>query len=188
MAEIQAKVSSIDAIEQFRSALIVFISKARPTLEEIASEVTRTKQWLQNDQRSYWEQQLKVRARELERAQAELFTARLSKIQQVSAAQQMAVQRAHRGIREAEEKARVLKKWSRDLENRSEPMVKEIEQLHGYLTTDMGRAVAYLNEIVKSLQAYAETRSSGLPSPLPAPTEEPPAASSTETEPQIPNP
>src|SRR5215472_1741317 len=118
MAEIQAKVSSIAAIEQFRSALILFLSKARPSLEEIASEVTRTKNWVQNDQRNLWEKEMKVRGRELERAQAELFSARLSKIQQVSAAQQMAVQRAHRAIREAEEKTRVLKKWSRELENR----------------------------------------------------------------------
>ena len=183
MAEIQAKVSSIDAIEQFRSALILFLSKARPTLEEIASEVTRTKQWLENNQRTHWEKEMKVRARELERAQAELFSARLSKIQQVSAAQQMAVQRAHRAIREAEEKTRVLKKWSRELENRSEPMVKEIEQLHGYLTTDMGRAVAYLNEIIKSLQAYTDTRSSGLSGPLPQSPDDPAMTPEGPTEP-----
>jgi inhibitor of KinA sporulation pathway (predicted exonuclease) len=173
MAEQQAKVTSTDAIEQFRSALIIFLTKARPTLEEIVAEVTRTKQWLQHDQLNYWEKQMKIRRRDLETAQAELFSARLSTIQKASAAQQMAVQRAHRAIREAEEKLRVLKKWTRELENRSDPMVKEIEQLHGFLTTDMGRAVAYLTEIVKSLQAYSEL-SGGIsrgPDPESAPVE-----------------
>src|SRR3954469_19362157 len=173
MADQQAKVTSIDAIEQFRSSLIIFLTKARPTLEEIVAEVTRTKQWLQHEQLSHWEKQMKIRRRELETAQAELFSARLSTIQQASAAQQMAVQRAYRAIREAEEKLRVLKKWGRELENRSDPMVKEIEQMHGFLTTDMSRAVAYLNEIIKSLQAYSEL-GSGIPrAPVPTTASEP---------------
>src|SRR6266699_3535596 len=152
MAEQQAKVTSIDSIEQFRAALILFLTKARPTLEEVIAEVTRTKQWLQHDQLMNWEKEMKLRRRALEQAQAELFSARISTIQKASAAQQMAVQRAHRAIREAEDKLRLLKKWGRELENRSDPMVKEIEQLHGFISTDMTRAVSYLNEIIKSLQ------------------------------------
>ena len=129
MAEQQANVTSVDAIEQFRSVLLLFLTKARPTLEEIISEVTRTKQWLQNDQLTHWEREMKLRRRALEQAQAELFSATISTIQTASAAQQMAVQRARRAINEADEKLRILKKWGRELENRSDPFVKEIEQL-----------------------------------------------------------
>ncbi|HSU56772.1 MAG TPA: hypothetical protein VLT36_22125 [Candidatus Dormibacteraeota bacterium] len=157
MTELQAKVRSVDAIEAFRSALIVFLTKARPTLEEVTSEVVRTRMWLQNEQRQFWEKQVKVRRRELEQAQAELFSARISKMQEASAAQQMAVHRAHRAIQHAEDKLRVLKRWERELDNRAEPMIKLIEQLHGYLTTDMSRGVVFLGELIKSLQAYAET-------------------------------
>src|SRR5436190_7789547 len=118
MAEQQAKVTSVAAIEQFRATLVVFLSKTRPTLEEVISEVTRTKQWLQNDQVTFWEKEMKIRRRALEQAQAELFSARISTIQEATAAQQLAVQRANRAIREAEEKLRILKKWGRELENR----------------------------------------------------------------------
>ena len=34
--------------------------------------------------------------------------------------------------------------------------MKQIEQLHGFLMNDMGRAVAFLAEAVKILQSYAE--------------------------------
>jgi hypothetical protein len=172
MGEQQAKVTSVDAIEQFRSSLILFLTKARPTLEEIISEVTRTRSWLQNDQRVYWERQMKTRGRDLEHAQAELFSARLSLIQQASAAQQLAVHRAQAAIREADEKLRVIRKWERELDNRSDPMVKEIEQLHGFLTTDMSRAVSYLNEIIKALQAYAELSPSSGTQPLKVETDD----------------
>jgi len=182
MAEQQAKVTSIDAIEQFRSTLVVFLTKARPTLEEIVSEVTRTKQWLQNDQVTHWEKEMKIRRRALEQAQGELFSARISTIHEASAAQQMAVHRANRAIREAEEKLRILKKWGRELENRTDPFVKEIEQLHGFISVDMARAVSYLTEIIKSLQAYSELSPSVAPAPAGPPVATPEGTPEPESE------
>src|SRR3954469_21371685 len=149
MAEQQAHVRSVDAIEAFRSALIVFLTKAKPTLEEVVSEVTRTRQWVEHDQRVFWQKEMKVRHRELEQAQGELFSSRLSRIDTPSAAQQLAVQKATRAIRHAEEKLRILKKWDRELETRTEPSLKLVEQLHGFLTADMGKAVAYLTHIIQ---------------------------------------
>jgi hypothetical protein len=154
MAE-RAQVTSVDAIEAFRASLIVYLSKARPTLEEAASEVMRTRVWLENEQRNYWEKELRLRKRELERTQAELFSARLSKLQQATGVQEMAFHRAQRAIREAEAKIAVLKKWTRELENQSEPLVKLVDQLHGFVTTDMVKAVAYLAQVVQTLEAYA---------------------------------
>ncbi len=171
--EQQAKVTSVDALENFRASLILFLSKAKPALEEVMHEVVRTRLWIEGEQRSHWEREIKTRRRKLEQAQAELFSARISKMQEASAAQQMAVQHAMRAIHAAEEKMRMLKKWNRELENRADPMVKQIEQLHGFLTSEMTRAVAFLAETVKILQSYAEvsigTRS--VPAAPPAETE-----------------
>jgi len=169
MAE-QAQVTSVDAIEAFRSSLIVFLSKARPTLEEISSDVLRTRQWLENDQRDHWTREMKRRLRELEQAQAELFSAKLSRLAKPTAAQYMASHHAQRAVHEAEEKQRVLKKWERELEGRTEPMVKLIDQLHRFLNSEMVKAVAYLGEVVKTLQAYAEVHT---PSATPAPALKP---------------
>jgi hypothetical protein len=72
----------------------------------------------------------------------------------------MAVQRAERTNREAEAKMAVLKKWDRELENRTDPLVKQVTQFHSFLATDMKRAVAYLDQAVKTLEAYA-----GVPTP-----------------------
>jgi len=155
MAE-RAQVTSVEAIEAFRSHLILFLSKARPSLEEVSSDVLRTRLWIQNDQRRYWENELRIRGKKLERAKGELFGARLSVLEEADAAKQMMVRRAQEAVHEAEGKLAALKKWDRELENRSEPYVKQVNQLHDYLTTDMSRAVAYLSEVIKSLEAYAE--------------------------------
>ncbi len=151
-----ANITSVDAISAFRAALIVFLSKARPLLEETSGEIIRMRQWLENDQRRYWENQMRLRGRKLEEARAELFNATLSKLQDASALQVMAVQRAERSMRECESKLNVVKKWSRELESRTEPLVKQTGQLQTYLTTDMPRAIAFLDQVIQALEAYVE--------------------------------
>jgi len=154
MAE-QAQITSVEAIESFRAALIVFTGQARAALEEVSSEVLRARLWLENDQRRFLENELRVRVLKLEQARQELFNARLSNFQVPTSLQQMAVNRAQRAVREVEEKLARVKKWDRELENRSDPLVKQVEQFHNFLTAEMPKAVASLAQAVKTLDAYA---------------------------------
>jgi len=85
-----------------------------------------------------------------------LFNARLSNLPHSTAFQFMAVQRAERAVREAEAKMSSIKKWDRDLENQSEPLLKQANQLQTFLTAEMPRAVAHLAQVVKTLEAYAD--------------------------------
>src|SRR5207244_5684670 len=104
-----------------------------------------------------------------------LFSAMMSKLAEASAAQQLAVRRARDAVREAEEKLTLLKRWDRELENRSEPLVKQIDQLHNYLTAHMPRAVAQLANVVKSLEAYADVAAPGSgPATAPSPAADEP--------------
>jgi hypothetical protein len=154
MAE-QAQITSVEAIESFRAALIVFTGQARAALEEVSSEVLRARLWLENDQRRLLENELRIRVLKLEQARQELFNARLSNFQVPTSLQQMAVNRAQRAVREVEEKLARVKKWDRELENRSDPLIKQIEQFHNFLTAEMPKAVAGLAQTVKTLDAYA---------------------------------
>src|SRR5438046_9744601 len=71
----RAQVTSVEALEAFRASLIVYLSKARPTLEEVSADVLRTRLWLENEQRTHWENQVRRRHKELEQAQKALFSA-----------------------------------------------------------------------------------------------------------------
>jgi hypothetical protein len=73
----------------------------------------------------------------------------------------MAVQRAERANREAKAKIAILKKWDRELENRTDPLLKQVTQLQWFLARDMGRAVAHLAQVVRTLEAYADVARSG---------------------------
>jgi hypothetical protein len=155
----QAQITSVEAIESFRSKLIVFLTQARSVLDEAANELSRTRLWLQNDQRTFWEHQMRLRWRRLEEAKQELFNAKLSQFQESTALHLMAVQRNQRAVLEAEDHIGALKKWNRELENRAAPLMKQTEQLQGFLATDMTKAVAYLDQALKALDAYRSVAS-----------------------------
>jgi hypothetical protein len=72
--------------------------------------------------------------------------------------------RARRAVNEAEEKLRLIKKWTLDFDNRVQPLVKELENLRTLFANDMPRAVLKLAQLTKTLDAYAgiQTHSSGL--------------------------
>lgn len=150
----RAHVTSVEAIEAFRAALIVYLTKVRPVMEDACDEVARTRQWLQYDRRLHWENEVRRRTKTLEAAQQELFGARLSNLREPNAIQQAAVQRAKRALAEAEEKLRMVKRWTLEFETRAEPLVKELEHLRTLLANDLPKAAAKLALTVRALDAY----------------------------------
>ena len=171
----KAQITSVEAIESFRAALIIFLGQARPVLEEVGNELSRTRVWLQNDQRMFWDHELRSRSRRLEEARQELFNATLSHLQTGTTAMlQLAVQRSQRAVNEAETKLKLLKRWDQELENRAAPLMKQTEQLHGFLAIDLTRAVGYLDQALRALDAYrniAAPRSTMVPGGEPEKTE-----------------
>src|ERR1043166_2987923 len=151
----RAQVTAIEALEEFRASLIVYLSKARPTLEEVSADVLRTRLWLENEQRTHWDNQVRGRHKELKQAQAELFSARISNLRKESAAEVMAVHRARRSLDEANTKLLVLKRWLREFDAAAQPLLKQMEKLHTVLANDMVKATAYRAQAVNTLDAYA---------------------------------
>jgi DNA repair exonuclease SbcCD ATPase subunit len=171
----QARVTSTDALESFRASLIVFLSKARRSVDDVGDEVRRTRQWLQHDQRVFWESELRRRAKALERAEAELTSARLAAHQQSALAnRQMAVNHARQALGEAEDKLRKVKAWNLNFDHSADPIVKRLESLRQLLDQDMPKAIAYLVNVRKTLEAYADmpAPATGTEASAPAPSAE----------------
>ena len=54
-----ANVRSIDAIKEFKIALITFAEEARVALSAAEMELNHTRNWLERDQLAYWKSQVK---------------------------------------------------------------------------------------------------------------------------------
>jgi hypothetical protein len=168
----QAQITSVEALEAFRADLIVYLSQMRPVIDEVGSEIVRMNFWLQNEQRQALENQFRRQQRRLEEAQAELFNARLSTLQESTILQTMAVQKNQRAIQETEHKLGQLKKWDRELENLAGPLLKPVDQLRGFLATDMAKAVAFLNQAIQALEAYKKVAPPAAPNAVVAPADD----------------
>jgi hypothetical protein len=172
----QAKVTSIDALESFRTALIMFLTDARRSLDEVTDGVRRTRVWLEQEQRPYWEGQIRRRSKVLSAVEQELFAAKLSPLREATAQQEEAVRKARRALHEAEEKLRKVKTWNRNYESAFDPLTKRMEGLRHFLDHDMMKALAFLVQAQKTLEGYTELslEAAEPPSPAEAPPEQQP--------------
>lgn len=152
----RAKVLSLEAIEKFRAKVILYRDRAARVLDEANDEVVRTRLWLEQDRLPHWQNEIRRRNRELEQRQQELFSAQLSGLREASYTQQAAVQKAKHAIREAEETLKRVKQWNRQFDHRVEPLARQVEKLRHTLGHDLGMAVAWLAEVIRTISAYAE--------------------------------
>jgi DNA repair ATPase RecN len=154
----QARVSSTAALESLRASLIVFLGKARRSVDGVGDEVRRTRQWLQHDQRLLWEGERRRRIRLLEQAEQELASVRLSGDAETALlARRAAVNKAQRAVNEAEDKLRTLKAWNQNYDHHADPIVKRLESLRSVLDHDIPLAIAYLVNAQKTLEAYSDS-------------------------------
>lgn len=153
-----AQVHSVQALTDFRAALVVFLSKARPTLEEAGDEVLRLRAWLEHDQRRHWDHEWRKCSRQLEEARQALLSASIATLRTSNSLQQLAVHRAEETMRRVDGKRTALRKWTRDFEHQAAPLARQVDQLLHFLTADMSRALAFLDRAITTLETYAEKR------------------------------
>src|SRR5688500_17465346 len=125
----QARVTSLEALEAFRADLIVFLEEAHRSVDEVNDEVRRTRQWIQLEQRGFWQREIRKRQQKLDAAEGEPMTAKLSGLRDDVRAQEEAVRKAKAMLREAEEKRRKVRQWSRDYDHLLDPLVRKLEGL-----------------------------------------------------------
>lgn len=177
----QAQVKSVDALESLRAAFLIYQTKSRRSVDMALEEVARTRQWIQVDRRSHWEGQIRYWTRLLERARSELMTVRLSALVDRSTRHEEAVRTCERGLSNAQDKVKMVKRWSRDFDNAIGPHVRRLESVRDHLMHDLPKATAWLHQAQITLDAYAESQYATLTGPAaasdaPVPQEPPPPA------------
>lgn len=152
----QANVSSIDALETFRADLIRFIEKAQMALEEAEGEVRRTRTWLEDNRSKHWMNEMKLRMKQFEQAEAEYYNARITRPKESHPFHKMAVAKAQRRIAEAEEKLQTIKRWRLQFDSRVSPLLRRLDPAFYMVGHHLPKGVVDLGEMIRALQAYSE--------------------------------
>jgi hypothetical protein len=152
-----AKVLSIQALKDFRVALINFAEEARNALGGVDMELKRMRNWLERDQLSYWQMQVKRRHEAMMMARTELYRRKLS--QQGSDAvsdteQKEALRDAQRRLHAAEEKVEVVKRLIPIFQHAMAEYGSHATPLVDHLSGGIDKSLGSLVKMVDSLEAY----------------------------------
>lgn len=151
----QARITSIDALENFRGELIRYLETARIALEDMTGDARRTRTWLDIDRTRHWTNAHRKITKILEQAHQELYSAKLSNPEASHPLQKMAVLRAERKLADIEDKLRLLKRWRQTFDHRAGPLLHQLEPMFSQVDQTLPKAVHTLGELIKALQGYA---------------------------------
>jgi len=165
MARKNAHIDSPEVIRRFRVQLVRFGERCRSALEETYSDVRMVRGWLQREMHAHWKRQLQRRQEAMEKARREYAEARqgnryMGKTSAVD--EKKALDRAIRLKEDAELKLRAVKKWSLLLEQEIGKRLQPCRSLDARLDTLIPQALARLDGMLDSLDAYFHRTLPGL--------------------------
>jgi len=154
-----ANVRSLEALREFRSALIKFIDHAKRAISTSDSEVSRVSQWLDSTQPMYWVQEIRKGEERLAQAKSELFRATISQPDNPRGPtdQVRLVKKRQAEIKHATAKYEKTKQWSRRFERLQHEYRSGLTPLSSALDGELQKVVVQLDNSIRSLEAYLST-------------------------------
>jgi len=155
-----ASVHSIDAIRDFRAALVEFCQEARSALVDIDLELRRSNEWLHETQPSYWRNESRRAADEVNETMKDLHRKRLMTLPGGGTPSCMeerkAVERAQRRQRHAEEKIEITREWARAEQHEATEYEGRATQLATLIDGTVPKAISFLDHTIAHLEAYLQ--------------------------------
>ncbi len=155
-----AKVASIDNLKEFRSRLIIARERINSALSEAQADAQRLKIWLSQEQKDHWQGQLSKRQEQYQIARRELANRKNQKNmmgnRQDYSDQEKAFKKAEFLLNEAQEKLRLIQRWTQVLDKEMFSFKSAIQPITTLAQEEMPRAAAVIDAMVISLEKYAE--------------------------------
>lgn len=161
-----AKVTSIEAVQDFRAALLEFGADTREALSANDMEIQRAAAWL-DEQLRYWKKEIHVRDEKLQTAKRNLQRKKMTKVlgrHPDYSEEEDAFELAKRRYQEAEQKLANCKRWLTELPRAVEEYQGKARNLGGMLEADLPRVAAGLERKLDALDDYVRM----MPPPTPS--------------------
>lgn len=165
----EARVHSLEALKKLKHALRRFQEIVNVALTDAESEMQRTSIWLETEQRTYWNAQLRKRHEAVEKAKQAVREKQLFKDasgNRSSAVDEMKIlQAAQRGLVEAERKVAAIKRSIPKMQKETQIFRGGVQRFASSVQSDLPIAVDKLDQMLAKLEAYVSLGSGGSPEP-----------------------
>lgn len=153
-----ARVTSIDAVHQFRLAMQEYFDQVRDITLGLNMELRRVIEWIDHERPSYWKSQyerasldLVERRNELERCQNNT----VGDERRSCLAERKAFERAKLRLETSERKMRVVRQWQYRMRQEMEKLQSQVAKLDFMLDDDVTKGIAALGRMTEALDHYA---------------------------------
>ena len=147
-----------ETLAGFRAALVKFNQTASSALGDAEADIQRTIMWLENEQQSYWNLQIRKRQEALQRAEEALRQKTLFKDasgSKGSASEELkVVQKCKLAMEEAQMKLAATKKWAKQLHKEAIIYKGQVQRFATCVSTDIPAAISHLGALINTIQEY----------------------------------
>jgi hypothetical protein len=156
----RANVRSLDAVRQFRPAVVRFEDDVMAALTSLRTELNRTMQWLDHDCPAYWQHQIRNGFDTVAEARTQLSRKSMMTVaghRSECIDEKKALARAKQQLEFAQEKLRVCRQWSLKAHRAADEYNSRIGRAEQTLTQGLPRLMAILERITLALESYTAT-------------------------------
>ncbi|GIW76248.1 MAG: hypothetical protein KatS3mg104_1311 [Phycisphaerae bacterium] len=153
-----AKVRDIEAIRQFRAALVKFVESAGVALTDAEGEITRKLTWLETEQSHFWISQVRKWSEEVNRAKDAVRQKRIFKDSlgrpQSTVDEEKYLKKCQKILEQAEQKLENTRRHAKQLQREHLLYRGGVQRLATALSSDLPNAIALLDRITDRLEQY----------------------------------
>lgn len=154
-----AKVTSLDAMRTFYSAILKFAEEAELALAMMRTESLRSIDWIENDRPSYWKRQIQKSYDLIARRRQELQQCKMRTFEDFRPScieEKKALEKAQRRLQHCQEIYDQIPQWASKIRHESEEHRGRMGQIGHILAADVPQMLALLKNMIQALEDYAE--------------------------------
>ncbi|MEE3370333.1 MAG: hypothetical protein VX346_13430 [Planctomycetota bacterium] len=160
MMKQRAQITSFDALTAFRGGILEFDEASQAALESMALEVRKAVDWIEHDRAPYWPAQVRQASDALVQARADLARCEVATRpdeRNPCTEQKKRLAICKQRLRYCERKVEAVKHWRRILNHECTEFMGRVNKLSGFLETELPRAVATLERLLRALEDYTQS-------------------------------
>lgn len=154
----QAKVTKIDALREFRAALINYLEAIRDSSELLLHEGRRGVGWVEDERPSYWPAEVRRLDEQLVAVKTTLEQCMLRQILDTRRScidEKKQVTAVKGRLDRARDKVKVARGWKGKVARHRDEFETRVVQLADFAETELPKAIAALGRMIESLDKYA---------------------------------
>lgn len=161
----QARITSVDAVRDFRAFLLTFADQIRDGLTSVDLESRRTLEWILARQPAYWEAEVRRQTDAVQEAKKELHRCRSWPTPGGGVPscleEKKALERATARLRRAEEKQAATRRWGPTVQREVNEYEGRSNQLAAWMDGSLPQAIVYIDRSLRAIEAYMALHGSG---------------------------